>query len=286
MSPRTYDKTFLPLESNPEIFTSLAHNLGLSSTLRFTEVYDLDETPKEEVLAYVLAFPTSEIYHEVVEARDQEHFSKENEVKRVEGLETNAIGGFQEPGDGTVLWLRQNIHNACGLYALLHATCNGPARNHIGMSFAIFSVVSPFLSIPPTWLFTNTGDLTEQNSILHTLLTTPPSQHSSFLFSSTNLESFYNIAAKSGDTPTPEHGEEVNWHYTAFVPDLEGTGVLELDGDRWGPLVHGGLDGGNEGFGDKARRVIREEYFESEGMEGMFSVLALVRDNDSIGDGI
>lgn len=132
MPPRTYDKTFLPLESNPEIFTSLAHNLGLSPCLKFTEVYDLNEVPENEVLAYVLAFPTSEGYDEMVEARDQKHYSKEDkakEVERVDGDESEEVMGEK------VLWLRQTIHNACGLYALLHATCNGVARDHISTSY-------------------------------------------------------------------------------------------------------------------------------------------------------
>jgi ubiquitin carboxyl-terminal hydrolase L3 len=121
MPPRTYTKTFLTLESNPEIFTSLAHNLGLSSSLEFTEVYDLDEEHSEEVLAYMLAFPTSEGYDDEVEARDEEELSRKEEDST----------GKVEGNNGPVLWLRQTIHNACGLYALLHATCNGPARNHI-----------------------------------------------------------------------------------------------------------------------------------------------------------
>ena len=126
MPPRTYTKTFLPLESNPEVFTSLAHDLGLSSSLKFIEVYDLDKEPSEEVLAYVLAFPTCEGYDDEVEARDEtEHGKKEKDpTDKVESSndETN------------MLWLRQTIHNACGLYALLHATCNGEARNYISIT--------------------------------------------------------------------------------------------------------------------------------------------------------
>lgn len=138
MQSRTYDKTFLPLESNPEIFTSFAHNLGLSSTLKFTEVYDLDETPEAEVLAYVLAFPTNEENDEMVEARDQKHCVDGDEAKEAGRVEADPIGGSHGTSDETVLWLRQTIHNACGLYALLHATCNGAAKNHISEFFLFF----------------------------------------------------------------------------------------------------------------------------------------------------
>ncbi|KAI4849910.1 hypothetical protein E4T44_03056 [Aureobasidium sp. EXF-8845] len=240
MLPRTYTKTFLPLESNPEVFTSLAHNLGLSSALRFIEVYDLDVTSEEEVLAYVLAFPTGEGYNEVVDDRD----SGDSDGTEVEKNE-----------DEKVLWLRQTIHNACGLYALLHATCNGIAREYI-----------------------------KPDSVLHTLLTTSPSQRSEFLSSNTEIETLYTTAAKQGDTATPEQDDEVDWHYTCFVPSLDDRVLLELDGDRWGPYEHTFQESDGRSFSEKARDVIKKEYFgkaEGGGREGMFSVLALVREEST-----
>ena len=131
MPPRTYAKTFLPLESNPEIFTSLAHNLGLSSSLKFIEVYDLDGESEEEVLAYVLAFPTSEGYDDEVEARD----AAENGKGSQGGERDATVKVESNNNEREVLWLRQTVHNACGLYALLHATCNGAARKSISKSF-------------------------------------------------------------------------------------------------------------------------------------------------------
>ncbi|KAI4765117.1 hypothetical protein E4T52_00040 [Aureobasidium sp. EXF-3400] len=247
MPPRTYTKTFLPLESDPEIFTSLAHNLGLSTSHRFTEVYDLDEEPEEEVLAYVLAFPTSEDYDDEVE-----------NGKGSQGGERDATVKVESNNDKReVLWLRQTIHNACGLYALLHATCNGAARNHI-----------------------------KHGSILHALITTPPPQQSDFLSLSPELETLYTTAANAGNTVTPEEGVEVEWHYTCFVPDLSTQSLLELDGDRWGPLERGVLNNGKE-FGVKAREVIKKEYLEDKGSkgggkDGMFSVLVLMHEGETM----
>lgn len=121
----------------------------------------------------------------------------------------------------------------------------------------------------------------EPDSVLHALLTTPPSQQSSFLATSTDVEVFYTVAANSGDTATPEQGEEVDWHYTAFVPDSDGKKVIELDGDQWGPVVHGDLTNSGKNFGSKAREVIKKEYFEKDkGSSGMFSILALVRSGE------
>jgi ubiquitin carboxyl-terminal hydrolase L3 len=91
----------------------------------------------------------------------------------------------------------------------------------------------------------------------------------------------YSAAAKAGDTATPEEDVEVDWHYTCFVPSPHDHVLLELDGDRWGPLEHTYLESNGRDFSEKAREVIKKEYFgKAEGgeREGMFSVLALVRE--------
>jgi ubiquitin carboxyl-terminal hydrolase L3 len=36
-------KFLAPLENNPQVFTNLAHNLGMESKLAFYDVYSLDE---------------------------------------------------------------------------------------------------------------------------------------------------------------------------------------------------------------------------------------------------
>lgn len=100
--------------------TTLAHDLGLSSTLAFHDVFSIDD---ESLLAFVprpalallLVFPVSKSYEE---------FRVKADVDR----ESYDGSGSAEP----VLWFRQTIRNACGLMGLLHAVCNGDARNLIG----------------------------------------------------------------------------------------------------------------------------------------------------------
>jgi len=68
------------------------------------------------------------------------------------------------------------------------------------------------------------------------------------------------------------------------VPDLQRNELIELDGDRWGPVIHAKLDKEGKGFGEMAREVMRKEYFEKvteSGKVGMFSVLALVNEEKS-----
>ena len=101
--------------------TTLVHNLGFSSDLSWHDVFSIDDP---ELLAFVprpsnamlLVFPTSPTYQKM---RAEEDGPKSEYT----------ASGPQEP----VLWFKQTIGNACGLYGLLHAVCNGINREFIGM---------------------------------------------------------------------------------------------------------------------------------------------------------
>jgi len=115
-------KHYIPLESSPDVFTPLIHNIGVPS-LSFYDILSVDESDENELLngiprpalALILVFPTTETYEkDIVEA----------EANR----EVYTASGESED----VVWFKQTIGNACGLYGILHALCNGEARKHIG----------------------------------------------------------------------------------------------------------------------------------------------------------
>jgi len=112
-------KHFLPLESNPEVFTELSHRLGLSPSFAFHDVLSLDDADllafvPRPALALVLVFPASGTYSaDLAEDKDTPEYS---------------LCGDDEDA----VWFKQTIHNACGLYGILHALSNGAARDHIG----------------------------------------------------------------------------------------------------------------------------------------------------------
>lgn len=112
-----YTKHFIPLESDPEVFSLLIHQLGISENLSFREVLSLNDVASfpRPALALILVFPTSEAYeaHRAAEDADKQEYT---------GPDAN----------GTI-WFKQTINNACGLYAILHAVCNGDAANYISM---------------------------------------------------------------------------------------------------------------------------------------------------------
>jgi ubiquitin carboxyl-terminal hydrolase L3 len=122
------------LENNPEVMTTLVHNLGLSPQLSFHDVFSIDDP---ELLAFVprpayallLVFPCSETY---------EKFRREEDATR----EEYDASGPDEP----VVWYKQTIKNACGLIGLLHGVSNGEARDFIGRIYAPTHTHTRFLS--------------------------------------------------------------------------------------------------------------------------------------------
>jgi len=115
-----YKKHFLPLESNPELFTELIHRLGFSSDFGFHDVLSIDDPEllafiPRPALALVLVFPTTPTY--------EKHTKDEEDL-----VEDYAKSGSQEE----VVWYKQTINNACGLYGILHAVSNGDAREFTG----------------------------------------------------------------------------------------------------------------------------------------------------------
>lgn len=115
-----YRKHYTPLESNPALFTELVHSLGLSSALEFHDVLSLDDADllalvPRPTLALILVFPTSSDYETEIADKDKD-----------------AIQYVKSGENEDVVWYKQTINNACGLYGILHAVSNGAARDFIG----------------------------------------------------------------------------------------------------------------------------------------------------------
>jgi ubiquitin carboxyl-terminal hydrolase L3 len=115
-----YSKHFIPLESNPELFTQLMHRLGGSLSVCVDDVFSIDDPDliaciRRPVNALILTFPTTQLYED---------------DKRVEEHQLKTASHNTLPSD--ILWFKQTINNACGLYGLLHAVCSSSARSSVG----------------------------------------------------------------------------------------------------------------------------------------------------------
>ncbi|KAI0103790.1 ubiquitin carboxyl-terminal hydrolase, family 1 [Nemania sp. FL0031] len=231
-----YKKHFIPLESDPSLFTQLIHQLGVSTTLSLHDIITLDDdgllslVPRP-VYAVILVFPTAPDY----EARL--------------AVESDSVATSED-----VVWFKQTINNACGLYAILHAVANGPARNHIEPGSHLFRLLEKCASLDPTDCAT-------------------------ILENDTELESKYKAVAQMGNTEAPENPEdEVDFHYVCFVKSTSKDNLFLLDGDRNGP-VDQGLLAEDDLLSEKGIRVLKE-FIRSHDNGGHFSLLGLSRNTD------
>ncbi|KAL8365971.1 hypothetical protein RB595_004650 [Gaeumannomyces hyphopodioides] len=234
---------YIPLESNPEVFTSLARRLGLSAGLAFHDVLSLTEPDLLALVprparALVLAFPAPD----------------DNYERRVKDQQ-DGPPAYDRAGDAEdVVWFRQTIYNACGLYALLHAVANGA-----GGEIAPDSVLSRLLArVRP--------------------LASEPRARA--LEADIGVAAAHAAAALAGDTEAPAADAKVDHHYICFVRSPRDGRLYELDGDLMGPVDLGAHDddgdGGGDLLGEAALAVVRDFIRKGPGGEnGSFSMLAL-----------
>ena len=122
---KLYAKRFIPLESDPLVLNDLMYGLRVSGCLALTDVWSIDDpvqlsTISRPVYALVLVLPTCEEYE------------RHRRSNRGSGKNTEDSKGEE------IIWIRQTVDMACGLYAILHATCNSATSNFIGSSsFAV-----------------------------------------------------------------------------------------------------------------------------------------------------
>jgi ubiquitin carboxyl-terminal hydrolase L3 len=117
-----YRKHFIALESDPDVFNELIRLLGAPQSLQFEDVLSLDGPHlfPRPVLALILIFPTTEGY------------------ERRKDLEDATCNKANYVDDDGVVWYKQTINNACGLYAILHALSNGEAREVLSKLYFVF----------------------------------------------------------------------------------------------------------------------------------------------------
>ncbi|KAE8153177.1 hypothetical protein BDV25DRAFT_149824 [Aspergillus avenaceus] len=220
-----YHKHFIPLESDPLIFTQLAHKLGVRDGLEFIDILSLEDTttPNQgSIAALILNLPPCSAY------------------EREKGNEPLHTGhGNEEP-----IWVKQTIHNACGLYALIHAVCNVPG------------------AIQP-------GSFLNQLMQAH--------NRTEFLNTSVTLEELYREAAVNGSSEAPPAGVEVDHHYICII--RQSGQLFILDGEMSGPILRDKPSVNTDTWPKQGLGVVRE-YTESE-KNGSFNLLALVNTQDA-----
>ncbi|KAF2013977.1 ubiquitin C-terminal hydrolase L3 [Aaosphaeria arxii CBS 175.79] len=238
MGQKTYRKHFIPLESNPDIFTELVHSLGVSESLGFQDVLSLDDPDllafiPRPVFALILVFPCADDYDQRVDE---------------ENANSPPYDG-SGPNEEVVFW-KQTIHNACGLYALLHAVSNGDAKDHI-----------------------NSGSIL--SNLLDAGIPLKPFERAMVLEDSKQLASAYESVARKGDSIAPENPEdEVNFHYICFVKSSKTGNLFQMNGDLNGPIDLGPMKAEDDVLSEKCLQVIHNMVKDNDSNIG-FSLMAL-----------
>ncbi|KAJ5159238.1 uncharacterized protein N7500_008889 [Penicillium coprophilum] len=199
-------KTFIPLENNPEVHRHLCKNLGVSPSLTFHDI--LSTTP--EMLSWIprpvnalILLCDKPIY---LAARS----SVEHSIPEYLG------SGADEP----VLWMKQTIGHACGLMALLHVVVNLENGKYVTAGSELEKIVKLAVELGPV-------------------------ERARLLYDSRFLEEAHMDAASEGCSIVPLPQEECGFHFIAFVKkdgkvwELNGgmNGPLlrgELEGDLLG----------------------------------------------------
>ena len=211
-------KNWLPLESNPDVCTEYALNLGLDVTkLSFHDVMSTEDWALEmiplPVVAVLMLFPIKET----------------TEAYRTEEAERIKTEGQTLAKD--VYYMKQTVGNACGTVGILHAI--GNARNHPLCVIKDGSYLSDF--------FAKTATMTPQEIAV-------------YLESDEQIETIHSAAAVEGQTEAPPEDEEVNTHFVCFTC-VDGC-LYELDGRKAFPVNHGAVAEG--GLLEAATGVVKQ----------------------------
>jgi len=238
-------KRFVPLENNPEVMTSLVHNLGLSEKLAFHDVFSIDDP---DLLAFVprpayallLIFPVSETYEDFRVQEDKER------------QEYDGHGSEEH-----VIWYKQTIGNACGLIGLLHGVSNGAARSHVDPDSSLDKLIKDAIPLKPI-------------------------ERADLLYESQALETAHQSAAAEGDTAAPSADDKVDLHYVCFVKSNDNR-LWEMDGRRKGPLDRGELGADDDVLSEKALGLGVRKFMKREADAGgdlRFSLIVLAESLD------
>ncbi|KAI1368867.1 ubiquitin C-terminal hydrolase L3 [Xylaria arbuscula] len=205
MSTGGEKKWFVPLESDPELFTELIHTLGVSQRLAFHDVLtlsasevDLLSSIPRPALALILVIPAPDGY--AARLKEEEEGEK--------GIPRHDRKGDEED----VMFFYQTIGNACGLYATLHAVANGDARGFIEPSSHIARLIE---------------HCTPLNS----------AQRIAALESDDQLAAAHASVALRGSTAPPANiTDEPHFAYMTFVKSLKNGRLYQLEGCRQAPV--------------------------------------------------
>ncbi|GIZ37628.1 hypothetical protein CKM354_000107100 [Cercospora kikuchii] len=233
-------KTFVPLENNPEVFTDLIKRLGVSSDIGFYDVYSIDDpgllsmVPRP-VHALIFISPGN-VYWSVRKVHD----GYDGQTRTL----TYDASGEDEP----VMWFRQTIGNACGLYSLIHAVGNGSSKDFITKDSLIDRLLKEAVPLKRV-------------------------DRANVLYNSRELEEAHMASAVQGDSRAPLAAEPLGHHFITFTKGKDGH-LYELEGG-WNPIDRGELKESEDMLSERAIELGVKKYVDLAEGNLEFSIVAL-----------
>ncbi len=228
---------WLPLESNPSIFNSFIHGLGVPDSWSFHDVLGIDDEllaiVPQPAAAAILLFPCSEAIYRF----------RRGEERALSGVDPSAAAR-------ATFHVEQHaaFGNACGTIAAIHAIANS------------------------RWAFHEGGACFEAFVRKHEHASS--ADRGRFLLSEPSFKSQSDSAAENpvAQTACPARdGPSLDHHYTAFVL-CEGL-LVEVDGTKPRPVDHG--KSAPATFLTDVARVVRTNFMAVEPGSLEFSLMAL-----------
>ncbi|KAI0407958.1 ubiquitin C-terminal hydrolase L3 [Xylaria palmicola] len=241
----TGKKFFIPLESDPALFTELIHTLGMSRRLAFHDVLTL--SPSGDGAALLACVPRPALALILVVPAPDGYAARIREEEK--DLAMHDGKGDEED----VMFYHQTIGNACGLYATLYAVSNGGARGFVEPN-------------------THIARLIEHCAPLDS------AQRIAALESDEALAAAHASVASRGSTAPPDDvTAEPPFAYMTFVKSHRSGRLYQLEGCRKAPLDLGCVLGEDEDMlSDKALdAVARFARDAGKGAEVGYSAMAL-----------
>ncbi|KZV60488.1 cysteine proteinase [Peniophora sp. CONT] len=234
--PRDGQKLVVPIDSDPAIFAYLSKRLGVSPAVTYHDVYSLTDPD-------LLAFVPRPVHALIINCPGASY-------RAARGEENVPTPAYNDTGDTPVLWIKQNIHEACGTMAILHSVLNGPARKHI-----------------------TPGSLLAR--LREDMVPLEREPRAKVLEDSVELEVAHAAAAAMGQSEAPELGNmDTDGHFLAFVVG-DDRHLWELCGYAPAPVDRGALGEGEDALSERAVKLGVGAFLEKAQESLKFSIIAV-----------
>ena len=189
-------RNVVPLESDPEIFSSLSYKLGLSPILAYHDVFSITEPDllaliPQPVYAVIMLFPLGKNYESYRKQTDENKEYNNNNLANVK-------------------WYKQTLGNGCGFYAILHAISN---------------ILDDFII----------QDLILRRNLLSYLKSGISVDEISKLVENLEENVDLGSNYSHGQTQAPSSDDDIYIHFVTFIKGKDNH-LYELDGRRKGPI--------------------------------------------------